>query len=92
LKRNGRHPLSRFLRLSECRARELGLDRAFYPVEDGFREIGISPAFGWHLVKRGDLSVTRLAKRKTIVAAVDLARFVWHRRQAPPEPRVSVKK
>jgi hypothetical protein len=68
-------------------ARELGLDRAFYPVEDGFREIGISHAYGWRLVKTGELPTTRLAKRKTIVAAVDLARLVWRRRQSPPDKR-----
>jgi hypothetical protein len=65
-------------------ARELGFKHTFYPVERAFREIGIGRAYGWKLVRDGELPTTRLSGRKTIIASVHLARLVWRRQQTPP--------
>jgi hypothetical protein len=67
------------------RARAMGLDTAFVPIERAFKELAVSSSFGWEkLVKTGLLPVVRLSPRKTITSTAAIAKVIWLRENEPP--------
>ena len=57
-------------------AYDLGLRRAAYPILEAFAHLGVGKTYGWELVKTGRLPVSRLAPKKTVAKAIDIARLI----------------
>ena len=57
-------------------AYDLGLRRAAYPILEAFEHLGVGKTYGWELVKTGRLPVSRLAPKKTVAKAIDIARLI----------------
>jgi hypothetical protein len=70
-------------------AREFGLDRAVYPLDDAFRHIGVSRSYGYELIDRGIFKPIRLADRKVVIRGTELAKYLHdHDEQSlPARPR-----
>jgi hypothetical protein len=67
-------------------AHDLGLRRVTYPILEAFDHLSVGKTYGWQLVKTGRLPVVRLAPKKIIVKAVDVARLIHEGIAAPPSP------
>ena len=57
-------------------AYDLGLRRAAYPILEAFAHLGVGKTYGWELVKTGRGPVSRLAPKKTVAKAIDIARLI----------------
>jgi hypothetical protein len=70
-------------------AREYGLDCAVYPLDDAFKQIGVSRSYGYALIDRGEIKTIRLADRKVVVRGTVLAKYLHDHdeQQLPARPR-----
>jgi hypothetical protein len=70
-------------------ARQYGLDLAVYPLDDAFKQVGVSRSYGYELINRGVFKPIRLADRKVVIRATDLAKYLHDHdeQQLPARPR-----
>jgi hypothetical protein len=54
--------------------RSFGLVNATYPIQQAFEHLGVKRTPGYELVNSGQLRAIRLAERRVVVPAVDIAK------------------
>ena len=63
-------------------ARQLGLTRTSYTVDEAFEHLSVKSSLGWKLIRQGLLGTpVRLTGKKTTVLAIDIAKLIWDRQQ-----------